>query len=265
VTADGLMSIGLFSRASLLSVKTLRDYHDAEILVPANVDPATGYRAYHVSQLTDAAVIRRLRQLDLPLAQVREILRAGDPGITRKVLGEHAVTMQARLDEVTRIVADLQESVEHPTIQTPVHVRHEPPLRVLAVEGRVRHPDYPVFLGQAYAELDAELQRRGITQSGPSGALYPPEILDEESDIAAYVPVDIEDAPRIIPAATVAVAVHVGSYETIDDTYRQLGAWVALNAAPARDMVREVYLVSYDQTADPDAFRTEIFWPVLDP
>jgi DNA-binding transcriptional MerR regulator len=42
--SDGLLPIGLFSRASLLSVKALRAYHEAGILVPARVDPATGYR-----------------------------------------------------------------------------------------------------------------------------------------------------------------------------------------------------------------------------
>jgi len=61
---NGLMSIGMFSRSSLLSIKALRAYHAAGILVPAQIDPATGYRAYLASQLTDAAVLRRLRDLD---------------------------------------------------------------------------------------------------------------------------------------------------------------------------------------------------------
>jgi len=67
---NGLMSIGMFSRSSLLSIKALRAYHAAGILVPAPIDPATGYRAYLASQLTDAAVLRRLRDLDLPLSDV---------------------------------------------------------------------------------------------------------------------------------------------------------------------------------------------------
>ena len=63
---EPLLSIGMFARACLLSVKALRNYHEAGILVPARVDPSTGYRSYHVGQLTDAAVLRRLRDLDLP-------------------------------------------------------------------------------------------------------------------------------------------------------------------------------------------------------
>ena len=70
VVDDPLLPIGMFSRASSLSIKALRSYHDAGILVPARVDPQTGYRNYTVDQLTDAAVIVRLRALDVPLAQV---------------------------------------------------------------------------------------------------------------------------------------------------------------------------------------------------
>lgn len=74
-----MLTIGPFSRASLLSIKALRAYHEAGILVPAKIDPQIGYRAYDVGQLADAGVIRRLRQLDLPLAQIRRILTARDP------------------------------------------------------------------------------------------------------------------------------------------------------------------------------------------
>ena len=46
---------------SSLSIKTLRAYHESGILVPARVDPQTGYRSYTVDQLADAAIVQRLR------------------------------------------------------------------------------------------------------------------------------------------------------------------------------------------------------------
>ena len=93
--ADGLLPIGAFSRASFLSVKSLRAYHEAGILVPARVDPSTGYRTYHASQLIDAAVIARLRSLDLPLDKVREVVQARDPEVTARVLADHEKTMRS--------------------------------------------------------------------------------------------------------------------------------------------------------------------------
>ncbi|HEY8523325.1 MAG TPA: MerR family transcriptional regulator [Acidimicrobiales bacterium] len=271
-THDGLLTIGAFSRACLLSVKSLRAYHEAGILVPARVDPRTGYRAYHPSQLADAAVIRRLRALDLPLDQVREVVQAHDPDVTRRVLARHEAAMRARLEEVTRIVAELQQGVARPSEHTPVHVRRTPAHHTLAVRGEVTAADFAAFLGDAYGRIGAVLGRLGLEAAGPSGALYPPEIPDDGPEpVEAFVPIAApaalpDDRGPVtlgeVPAARVAVVVHAGPYETIDETYRLLGAWVGRHARPAGTPVREVYLVSYGEAADPEQFRTEIHWPI---
>jgi DNA-binding transcriptional MerR regulator len=52
VTQDQLLRIGGFARASWLSVKALRAYHEIGLLVPADVDPRTGYRLYSGGQLS---------------------------------------------------------------------------------------------------------------------------------------------------------------------------------------------------------------------
>lgn len=270
--SDGSMTIGTFSRASLLSVKTLRAYHEAGILVPAQVDPRTGYRVYHSSQLTDAAVVLRLRQLDLPLEQVRQIVTARDPEVTRLLLSEHTARMQSRLDDVTRIVTELQDTATHPEAHTPVHVRDEGALHTLSRRGRVSEATFTSFLDQAYAELERMAARLGVTPSGPPGGLYPPEIVDDDAeDVEAYLPLPApvglpDDRGYVflgeVPAARVAVATHLGPYDTIGEQYRRLGAWVAENATPADLPVREIYVVSYDQTDDPGRFRTEIHWPI---
>jgi DNA-binding transcriptional MerR regulator len=272
VVNDGLMTIGTFSRASLLSIKALRAYHEAGILVPARVDPATGYRSYHATQLTDAAVIQRLRALDVPLDRVREVVRARDPAVTQRVLTEHTAAMQARLDDVTRIVSELQAGVGLPAAHTPVHVRDEPAAHTLAVRGEVSESTFAAFLDGAYTELGAMVDRLGAAPVGPTGALYPPEISDDDAEpVEAFVPVGtamaLPDARgRVVvsevPSARVAVLVHVGRYETIGDSYRTLGAWVAHNAAPANQPVREIYVVSFGETDDPERFRTEIHWPL---
>jgi DNA-binding transcriptional MerR regulator len=40
------VTIGDYSRATHLSVKTLRHYHDVGLLEPSEIDSATGYRYY---------------------------------------------------------------------------------------------------------------------------------------------------------------------------------------------------------------------------
>src|SRR5687767_13080471 len=67
----GALTIGEFARVTHLSVRTLRRYHDGGLLEPARVDPATGYRYYTSEQIPAAQVIHRLRELDMPLVEVR--------------------------------------------------------------------------------------------------------------------------------------------------------------------------------------------------
>lgn len=267
---DGLLPIGAFSRASFLSIKALRAYHEAGILVPTRVDPATGYRSYHASQLIDAAVILRLRALDLPLPLVREVVHARDPDVTARVLGDHETAMRTRLGEVQRIVAELHDSLSTPAVHTPVHIRDEPNQHTLAVRGKANEATFDEFLAQAYDRLATAARAAGIEPIGPSDALYPPEIADDGlDDVEAYIPIARPIAPPTtgvinseLPAARVAVLVHSGPYPTISETYRHLGAWVAQHATPLPRRVREIYVVSYAETTDTSRFRTEIHWPI---
>jgi DNA-binding transcriptional MerR regulator len=72
------ISIGEFARRARLSVKALRLYDELDVLVPARVDIASGYRYYDVAQLEQARLIAILRQLDVRLTTVKELL-ACDP------------------------------------------------------------------------------------------------------------------------------------------------------------------------------------------
>ena len=68
------VSIGEFARRSRLSIKALRLYDELGVLVPARVDEDSGYRYYDAAQLEAARLVAMLRQLDLPLAAIRELL-----------------------------------------------------------------------------------------------------------------------------------------------------------------------------------------------
>jgi DNA-binding transcriptional MerR regulator len=72
------LSIGNFSRATHMTIKTLRHYHRIGLLEPAEIDPDTGYRRYAVEQLPIAQVIRRFRDLGMPLEEIQGVLSASD-------------------------------------------------------------------------------------------------------------------------------------------------------------------------------------------
>lgn len=269
-TAAGFLRIGPFSRASSLSVKALRAYHEQGLLVPALVDPDTGYRVYAAEQLFDAAVLRRLRDLDVPLRQVREVLEARDPAVTERVLAAHARAMQQRLDDTLRIIDELQRSIDRPELHTPVHVRTEPAMHAIVRSAEISVDEFGAFLGTAFADLVALVGRLGAEPIDVPGGLYPQEIaIDDIEQVTAFVPIA---RPVAVPASSgaalgevpggpVAVAVHLGGYDDIADTYRLLGGWVASSSTPRDQPVRERYLVGPPEPVE--AYRTEIHWPVV--
>lgn len=270
-----LMTIGAFSRATLLSVRSLRAYHERGILVPATIDPDSGYRAYHPGQIPDAVALRHLRELDLPLPTIKEILDRRDPEVTTKLLAEHQQEMQARLAETERIVAGLQQAITGLDQGLPVQVRPVANHHAVALSGEVTLQDYATFLDDAYGRLWLAVERGGYVVAGPAAARYEGEVGDGPEPVTAYIPV-AEPLPASplaaglelveLPAITAAVAVHEGSYDRIGDTYASLGSWVAYHAESADQPVRELYVVSYGQTDDgprpPAEFRTEIHWPI---
>ena len=69
-----LMSIGEFARLSRLSAKALRLYDELGLLPPAQVDPDSGYRWYAAGQLDNARLVASLRQIGVPLAEIKVIL-----------------------------------------------------------------------------------------------------------------------------------------------------------------------------------------------
>jgi hypothetical protein len=113
----------------------------------------------------------------------------------------------------------------------------------------------------------------GAVVAGSFGGCYPPPRDDDAQDVVAFLPVEV--APLVpaalrstgvrvsdLPATDVAVLIHVGGYETLEDSYRILGAWIAAHGDPAELPVREMYLVGETDTDVPHEFRTEICWPI---
>ena len=91
------LTIGDFSRATHLSVKMLRHYHHVGLLAPADVDADTGYRRYTTDQIPTAQVIRRFRDLDMPLDQIRAVLEAPDERTRNELVSAHLASLEQNL------------------------------------------------------------------------------------------------------------------------------------------------------------------------
>ncbi|MFF7470298.1 MerR family transcriptional regulator [Streptomyces sp. NPDC008092] len=97
-----MRSIGETARESGLGVSALRFYDRAGVLVPAWVDPVSGYRWYEPGQVEEARVLARLRRAGMPLADIRLVLAGWsgpDTGLVRKLLTAHLRRLEQGLSD----------------------------------------------------------------------------------------------------------------------------------------------------------------------
>ena len=264
-----LLTIGEFSRTTHLSVKALRHYHDVGLLEPADIDATTGYRFYATAQVPAAQVIRRLRDLDMPLEQVRTVLEARDVGARDEAIVSHLERMEQQLEQMQTTVASLRALLEGAEPGISVEFRSIGPARSLALRESVPWDEAESWLGGAFEQLTDVLDATRLERTGPDSALYSTEFFEAHSgEVIAFVPIIGETAAPSgvelceIPGAELAVAVHRGSFDDLDQTYGALGTFVTERAIGADGPIREHYLDAGAAADDPTEPRTEVCWPV---
>ncbi|GAA0794455.1 hypothetical protein Sya03_32530 [Spirilliplanes yamanashiensis] len=196
-----MRSIGEMARATGLTASALRFYDSAGVLVPARVDPVTGYRHYADEQLKPARVLASLRRVGMPLAEVVRVLGAlGDPAAAEAVLAAHLGRLEAGLadarTELSRVSALLRP--EEPLMPTITCSNRDLTVAIDAVRFAVgRDPALPALAG-VLVEVEDGLVRLVATDrfrlatatatgvaDGAGSALAPATFLDEARALAA--------------------------------------------------------------------------------
>ncbi|NUP53982.1 MAG: MerR family transcriptional regulator [Catenulispora sp.] len=266
------LSIGDFSRATHMTVKTLRHYHEVGLLEPADVDPATGYRRYAAGQIPTAQVIRRFRELGMPLEEIRTVMDAPDVGTRNQHIAAHLERLEEELGRTQRAVASLRALLA-PTgadAVAPITLRALPAAPAAAITETVDMADGAAWMQGALGELYASVAGQGLAQTGPAGGLFTePVFTDHRGESTIFVPCDGpvravgRVRPAVVPAAELAVIQHTGPPIESDRAYGALADYVSRHALAVQGPIREYYLIGQRDTADVGQWRTEVCWPVF--
>lgn len=112
---DARYTIGEFARLTGLTEKALRLYDRRELLLPAEVDPDTGYRLYTEDQIDSGRLVAMLRAIDMPLIEVADVL-AASPTERSAAVGRYWYRIERDLDDyrqTVRALRGLNETREH--------------------------------------------------------------------------------------------------------------------------------------------------------
>ncbi len=225
-----LYSIGEFSRMSGLTVKTLRFYHEKQLLTPALVEQETGYRNYDKSNLERAHIIVALRELGFALDSILEILaECGDDADVLIFLEERKHQLQDEIRERDDIVRVLDSIIE-----TETNARSEMTKTISEIEEKVLAPILVGGIrmtgrysdcGKAFRQLGRKLGRH---MGGKAMMLcYDDEYREEDADFEPCVPLKREVQAegvevRELPGGKCISLVHFGPYEDFGRSYHRL-------------------------------------------
>lgn len=104
-------TIGEFARLTGLTEKALRLYEERNLLLPARVDPASGYRQYALEQVDDGRLIAMMRAIDMPLVDIRRVLETS-PSEQPSLIGRYWYAVEREIDGHRRTVRALRDAFE---------------------------------------------------------------------------------------------------------------------------------------------------------
>jgi len=263
------LTIGAFSRLTHLSIKTLRYYHEVGLLDPAVIDPDTGYRYYRPGQAHSAHLVRRFRDLGMPVADLKALLAAPDLTTRDAVLAGHLDRMREQLRQTEAAVDSLRRMLDGGQTAVVIEERVLDGGPTISAAADVLRAEVAAWWWDTLAELRAIATAAGLEQSGPVGGLYDDDLFTQDAGHArVYLPV--KDSPAIdgtgarweLPAGRFAVALHSGAHSDVDRTYAALGTWAAAHDRDGTGPVRELYLTDPLGTPDMTQWQTEVCWPL---
>ncbi len=91
----------------LLSISALRFFGDCGVLIPEHIDYVTGYRYYSRDQLSVAELVRHLRAVEMPIADIQSFLTS-TPAAAEVLLDQHWTRLQGRIERNRRALDAVQ-------------------------------------------------------------------------------------------------------------------------------------------------------------
>lgn len=118
------LTIGEFARRSGLTISALRFYDECGLLLPHRVDDVTGYRSYLAEQLPMAQLVRGLRALGMPIAEVRRAL-GSSPEEQRAAVASRLKAETSRLEELRSTAEEVNRQITERENQMKMVVRSD--------------------------------------------------------------------------------------------------------------------------------------------
>lgn len=265
-----MLSIGQFSKACRVSIKTLRHYDRIGLMHPTRVDAWTGYRYYQEDSIATILLIQRLKRYGFSLAEIKNML---DPGKNplwlldrlqrqRAVLAGKAEAVRLAMGELDRHLINFERTGDIMDYQNQyqVSIEKDRDRALLSSRQQMSVSDFGLYFGKLFERV----ARESIETDGTVLSIYYDEAFDHDcTDIEVALGVSHpQDATRVMKGGLVATTVHVGPYSSLSDAYGALTRWIGENGYRANGAPYEFYLKDHRSGLGPEDWQTKVCFPV---
>ena len=262
-----MLKIGEFSKLSMLTVKALRFYEKEGLLIPVEVDDWTGYRYYETKQLSKAALIKHLRQLDFSVDEIKRYLN----GVSMEdVLVQKAKELNEKKSEISIKISIINNLLEDKKMEYQAVMKELPEAVVYSEDQRL---DSYAALADFILGTAAECLRLNpdVECSKPDycfceyldGEYREKDILTRYSQAVTKAGVENERIKFRILSKTKAICIyHKGAYDRLGEAYAYIMEYAEKNGYTVTGLAREFYIDGVWNKENVEDWLTEIQLPI---
>ncbi|UCF37286.1 MAG: MerR family transcriptional regulator [Acidobacteriota bacterium] len=246
-----MFTIGEFSRITGLTIKTIRLYHEKGLIIPRRVDEWTNYRYYDTENVEQARAIRYLRELNLPLSEIGEIVGSfTDDAELLDSLVTHRARIERQLSQLRSVQRSIDEIIARERESRAVALNQDRVAEERTLEdvtiASVRWKGKYADSGVAFSRLFKRAYRHA--KSKPFNLYHDECFKEDDADIESCVVVgpgisSIDGLNvRQLQGGPCVSLVFRGSYDQLEIPYTRLTEYVHENGLKIICPIREIYL-----------------------
>ncbi|WP_318582216.1 MerR family transcriptional regulator [Bacillus paranthracis] len=267
-------TIGEMAKMHNIAESTLRYYDEKGIFYPSTVDPQTNYRYYTIDQFSLLDTIKFLRQLNIPLKEIKKYIDERNPAYALNLLEKQQEMMLKKQREIEYALAKMEHRIhlikEATKAKAEQMVIKEIPQRKItaiavapdttddmfeyyihSLQKNMRQMDDSLFSG----DIGVTVAKKGFMQNEFQAYSSVFILLD-------YMPFQVQSSDEI-KEGLYACSYHHGPYEETDATYKELLAYIDQEGYEVSGDAIEIGLIDWSVTENPEEQVTEIQIPIM--
>ncbi|MGC7811336.1 MerR family transcriptional regulator [Bacillus paranthracis] len=267
-------TIGEMAKMHNIAESTLRYYDEKGIFHPSTVDPQTNYRYYTIDQFSLLDTIKFLRQLNIPLKEIKKYIDERNPAYALNLLEKQQEMMLKKQREIEYALAKMEHRIHLIKEATKakaeqVVIKEIPQRKITAIavapdttddmfeyyihslQKNMRQMDDSLFSG----DIGVTVAKKGFMQNEFQAYSSVFILLD-------YMPFQVQSSDEI-KEGLYACSYHHGPYEETGATYKELLAYIDQAGYEVSGDAIEIGLIDWSVTENPEEQVTEIQIPVV--